>query len=140
AVVTRWSLGTGAGNRNAASRASWVRSTARVGRSAHALARYAREHGIDVVHVDGTPSCGGVGLAVARFAGVPLLVHFHELLGRYPGGRDHSPARRVVERTVARRAQRLVAVSEFIADEIRAARVARRPIDVVPTGVDIRRV
>ena len=138
AVISRWSIGAGPGKEHRGP--WWAASAPSFAMSVAGLARYARANGIDVIHVDGTPSCGGIGLAVARLARVPLVVHLHELLGRYPGGlHDHSPARRAVERQVARHADRLVAVSRFIADDVRASGSARAPIDVVPNGVDVER-
>ncbi|HYZ82204.1 MAG TPA: glycosyltransferase, partial [Solirubrobacteraceae bacterium] len=138
ARISGWGIGSRASRGGGgASHALWI---ARVGSSLRGLAHYAREQRIDVIHTDGTPSCGGIGLGLSRLTGIPLLVHFHELVGRYPGGlHEHSPLRRWVERRVTQRGDRLVAVSQFIADQVREHGGTRGPIDVVPNGVDLTR-
>jgi D-inositol-3-phosphate glycosyltransferase len=139
ARVTRWAIGSGAPHGRGAARPAQVAAAARSGRAAAGLARYMREQRIDLIHCDGTPSGGAVALAASRLAGTPLLVHLHELVGRYAGGAPHSPARRRMERVLIRRADRLVAVSAYIAEQARLEGVARRPVRVVPNGVDIER-
>src|SRR6267143_632928 len=57
AVITRWDLATRPAEPAQHSRAGIAM---RLGPSIAALARYARRQGIDIVHVDGTPSCGGI--------------------------------------------------------------------------------
>jgi D-inositol-3-phosphate glycosyltransferase len=128
--VTRWRIA-GAGRPGSAAQAATAMA---------ALARYVRRTGIDVVHCEGTASGGGTGLVISRLSRTRLLLHLHEVLGRYPGGeRQRSPMRQRVERATARRADHVVAVSEFIAADVGAAGIVRAPIDVVPNGVDLDR-
>jgi D-inositol-3-phosphate glycosyltransferase len=141
AVITGWDIATtGLGRLGRASPAARAGSVGRIATAIAGLARYVRREGIDILQCPATASGGGIALAVAKLARVPLLVHFHDLPGRYSGGQGrHSPVRRRLQRTIVRRADRLVAVSDFIAHEVRAMGVTASPIDVVPNGVDLSR-
>jgi len=140
-LITRWNIALiDRTQPNHRSPLSCVSSAARVGASVVALAQYVRKHGINIIHVDCTPSGGAIGLAISSLTRIPLLVHFHELVGRYPGTpKRHSLVRRLIEHATVRHADRLVAVSKFAADQIRAAGITRTPVDVVPNGIDLSR-
>jgi glycosyltransferase involved in cell wall biosynthesis len=130
AVVARFAFGSGRS----------ARAAARFPTTVAALVRYARREGVDVVHCASTTLASALGFAVARATGVPLVVHVHELLGRYSGGLGrHGAVRRLVTTPVARRAESLVAVSRFIAGELVAAGIPDGRVRVIPNGVDLER-
>ena len=97
------------------------------------MARYARKEGIEIVHCSGTPRAAIMGFIAARLAGARLLLHYHVLPGRYAG------PRRLLENVVSKRADRAVAVSEFLASQIPSTGIPRDKIDVVVNGVDVSR-
>jgi glycosyltransferase involved in cell wall biosynthesis len=136
AVVTRWGFGPGAGHGSLVTRA---RSSLRAVSTALRVARRARRDRIDVVHASATPYAGTLGWLVARVAGARLLLHAQELVGRYAGGAAHSPTRRRLERLILRRADAIVAVSQFVADAIGGFAGDGMPVTVVGNGVDITR-
>jgi glycosyltransferase involved in cell wall biosynthesis len=94
----------------------------------------------DVVHTH-TAKAGMLGRVAAWLAGVPLVVHtFH---GHVFHG-YFSPLRTrvfvAIERWLARRTHRLVAVSARVRDEVLAHGVGRpERFHVVPVGLDLRR-
>ena len=94
----------------------------------------------DIVHTH-TAKAGVLGRVAAWLAGVPLVVHtFH---GHVFHG-YFSPARTrvfvAIERWLARRTHRLVAVSGRVRDEVLARGVGRSDrFDVVPVGLDLQR-
>jgi len=107
-------------------------------RTLAALTRAMREFQPDIVHTH-TAKAGTLGRLAAIAAGVPARVHtFHgHLLHGY-----FSPARtRIltgVERTLARRTSRLVAVGGRVRDELLAAGIGRADqYAVVPPGVSL---
>jgi glycosyltransferase involved in cell wall biosynthesis len=102
-------------------------------RSVLALARWARREGIDVVHCAEKPRISALGYIVARYAGARLLLHYHNMPESYAG------ARPVVENAIARRADRAVAVSKFIASRIVSVGVPASKVDTVINGVNLRR-
>jgi len=89
-------------------------------------ASLARDH-IDVLHAQGHVSAA---LAAGALDGVPMLATMHVALGS--GWRWLLPVVRGL-----RAADRLTAVSEDLAR--RYGRLAGRPIEVIPTGVDLAR-
>jgi glycosyltransferase involved in cell wall biosynthesis len=94
----------------------------------------------DIVHTH-TAKAGMLGRVAAWLTGVPLVVHtFH---GHVFHG-YFSPARTrifvAIERWLARRTHRLVAVSERVRDEILARGIGRPDrFQVVPVGLDLKR-
>ena len=98
-----------------------------------AVARYARREGISIVHTAATPRTGVMGLVVARGSGARLLLHYHVIPGRYAGPRG------VAEAGIARRADRWVAVSQFMAERLTRFGIPPDRIDVVTNGTDTGR-
>jgi glycosyltransferase involved in cell wall biosynthesis len=97
------------------------------------LARQIRAIAPDVVHTHGR--VWYKASLAARLAGVPCIVHT-----------DHGRAnpdpwlQRAVDRTAARRTDTIVAVSQALADHLRARVIGPRPrIQVIPNGVDTGR-
>ena len=108
-----------------------------------AAVRLVREHGIDVVITTSPPpSVHIVGAAVKRATGVPWVADLRDSIAANPHRRAESAAVRLKERAgasvlglVARRADAVVAVSEAIAQELRALEPAG-PVQVVPNACD----
>lgn len=106
-----------------------------------ALRRLLREQRPDVLHTH-TAKAGTTGRVAALLAGrarpraVVHTFHGHVLRGYFDPTRER--AYRLVERTLARAADRLIAVSEQVRDDLLALRVAPpAKIVVVPYGFDL---
>lgn len=100
------------------------------------LVRQLRARRPHIVHTH-TAKAGALGRVAARLAGVPAVVHtFHgHLLHGYFGPRT-TRAVVVVERTLARRTDRLVAVGERVRDDLLGAGIGRPgQYRVIPPGV-----
>jgi len=103
-----------------------------------AAARIVRTEGIDVVITTSPPnSVHLVGAAVKRLTGARWVADLRDSLVAHPHRRADSLAvrlkeqsQRVVSRTVARRADAVVAASEAIADEARALDPAGRVVTI----------
>jgi glycosyltransferase involved in cell wall biosynthesis len=95
------------------------------------IRHFALDQGAQVVHVDEDYWSMVVGTAVAKAAGVPLVVHHHASPRMYTG------ARRALLLGGARLAARNVGVSRFIANELVLAGAPRT--DWVLNGVDCER-
>jgi glycosyltransferase involved in cell wall biosynthesis len=108
-----------------------------------AAIRLVREHGIDVVMTTSPPnSIHLVGLAAKRATGVRWVADLRDSLTANPHRRTESAAVRLKEkgsaavaRAVARRADAIVAASEAIADEARAAEPAGEVV-AIANGCD----
>ena len=94
----------------------------------------------DIVHTH-TAKAGMLGRVAAWLAGVPLVVHTfhgHVFQGYFSPGRTRLFV--AIERWLAGRTHRLVAVSARVREEIVARGVGRTvPFHVVPVGLDLRR-
>jgi glycosyltransferase involved in cell wall biosynthesis len=97
------------------------------------LVRYARKEQIDIVQCSAAPRTGILGFLMARLSGAKLLLHYHVIPGRYAGPRGW------VERLVAQRADRSVAVSRFLARKIVVGGIPGDKVDVVVNGADCGR-
>lgn len=128
-IIRRWKFGMSL--RGGAAQA--LRSGVHLPASMLGLVRYARAEGIDIVQCSAVPRTGFLGMALARLAGARLLLHYHVIPGRYSGPRGW------VEKWVANRADRSVAVSKFLAGKIAKAGIPAGKIDVVVNGADCRR-
>lgn len=118
-------------------RRAWLRPES-LGMYATLLARSLRiwrRHGLDAVHAGRVLPEGLVGLAVARLARVPLVVYAHgEEITAW-----RQPAKLRAMTWTYRRADRVIANSEFTRGELLKLGVAPERIELVYPGVDIER-
>jgi len=103
-----------------------------------ALVRVMRRIRPHVVHTH-TAKAGAVGRLAAMLCGVPVIVHTfhgHVLRGYFPPAK--TAAYRTIERVLARRTNRLLAVSDRVRDELLALGVGRPDqYATVPLGFDL---
>lgn len=105
------------------------------------LLRVVRREGIEVMHAHNYDGAA-VAYAVRALTGVPVVYHAHNVmsdeLGRYfraaPSRRVASALGRVLDRTVPRRADAVVALSEAVAAYLRLNGVAGERLAVIPPG------
>ena len=108
-----------------------------------AAIRIVREHGIDAVVTTSPPaSVHLIGAAVKKATGIPWVADLRDSITANPHRRAEHPAVRLKERAtssvarlVARRADAVVAVSDAIAEEIRAL-APTGPVETIPNGCD----
>ena len=103
------------------------------------LVRAFREFRPDIVHTH-TAKAGAIGRVAARIARVPVVVHtFHGHVFESYFGRRTSGAIVALERSLARRTDRIVAVSDEVArDLIQRFKVAApEKVVVIPVGVPL---
>jgi 1,2-diacylglycerol 3-alpha-glucosyltransferase len=108
-----------------------------------ALTRHLRALGLDVFHAHHPFLLGASARRLARASGRPFVFTYHTLYDRYA---HHVPlpramvARQAIQRSTAfaNTADLVLAPSDFVARRLRAQDV-RRPIEVLPTGVDLER-
>ena len=108
-----------------------------------ALTRHLRALGLDVFHAHHPFLLGASARRLARASGRPFVFTYHTLYDRYA---HHVPlpramvARQAIQRSTAfaNTADLVLAPSDFVARRLRAQGV-RRPIEVLPTGVDLER-
>jgi glycosyltransferase involved in cell wall biosynthesis len=100
----------------------------------------ARREKIDVLQCASTPYAGSLGTAVAKLSGAKLLVHYHDLVGRYSGHLgEHSRARKLAAHAMAAASDQLVTVSQFVREQGTGAGLPANKIDVVVNGVNLKR-
>ncbi len=106
------------------------------------LNRVVRRHAIDIIHAHNYEA-PLLGYVIRRFSGVPVVYHGHNLmadeLGRYferPSARRFAGyVGEFLDRTVPRRADYVVALSEVMATHLRTLGVAAERMQVIPPGV-----
>jgi glycosyltransferase involved in cell wall biosynthesis len=106
------------------------------------LLQVVREHAIDVIHAHNYEA-PLLGYIVRRLTGVPVVYHGHNLMSDELGRYFESAAVRrlatvlggVLDRSVPRRADYVVALSEAMATHLRAHGVPAERIEVIPPGV-----
>ena len=136
ATIRRWNFGQGLRG----SRVNNLRSAVHVPASLVALARYARREGIDIVQCSPTPLAGTLGLSLARLSGARMLAHCQVIARDYGLPKGKAGPRQIFETAVLRRADHLVAISGFLANQIRdVTGISPGKIDVVVNGVDLDR-
>ncbi len=103
-----------------------------------ALWRYMRAYRPHIVHTH-TSKAGFVGRIAAGLARVPIVIHtFHGHV--FEGYFKAAPATFIVllERFLARRSDKIIAISEHLRDDLTARKVApREKLEVVPLGLDL---
>jgi glycosyltransferase involved in cell wall biosynthesis len=104
------------------------------------LVRLLRHVRPDVVHTH-TAKAGALGRVAARLAGVPVVVHtYHGHVFRGYFSPKRTRLFLAIERWLARRTDRLLAVSETVRRELLELGVGRPDrMDAVPVGLDLER-
>jgi len=105
---------------------------ARILMSARRVARYIREHGIELVHCH-LPVAGAVGRLAGRMTGVPVIYTEHNKQERY------HPWTRALNRLTWRWQELVIAVSDDVANSIAQHMGSHVPVEVVLNGVDLDR-
>jgi glycogen synthase len=103
-----------------------------------ALKTLRREHRYDIVEV---PECGAEGLLVNNRMRIPTLVKFHSparlIMQFYDVQKADVAMCSIVEGIGMRRASAFSSCSQFLADEVEKKLGIRRPIRVIPNGIDV---
>jgi glycosyltransferase involved in cell wall biosynthesis len=102
------------------------------------LRKIARQFAFDVLEM---PECGAEGLLVNYFTRTPTVVKFHSPAQLIMGNYDVTRADRVlcgsIETLAFRGATGFTAGSRFLATEVRNRLGVRRPVTVIPNGIDL---
>jgi glycogen(starch) synthase len=102
------------------------------------LAKLLKRHPLDLIEM---PECGAEGLLVGRLQDVPSVIKFHSPAGLIMGSYDVPQADRIfcpfLEKVAIRGIPNYTSASAFLADQVREKLGVRRPITVVPNGVDL---
>jgi len=105
---------------------------------AAAVRRLEREHRFDAIEM---PECGAEGLLVTRIAAAPTVVRLHSPARLIMPMYDVRPLDRWLcarlEVPALRRANAVTSSSRFLRDAAVATLGVRRPIDVLPNGIDV---
>lgn len=104
----------------------------------HALRQLRRQHRFDVVEM---PECGGEGLLVNRLTRERTLVRFHSpaalIMPFYDVERADITWCSRVEGLAMKSADALTSCSGFLAGEVARELGVRKPITVIPNGIDV---
>jgi glycosyltransferase involved in cell wall biosynthesis len=103
-------------------------------RPALEIARIVRREGYRLIHGH-TARTAMIGAAAARLAGVPFVYHVHSPTSRNTTRRWSDRINAMVERFSLRRAARLIAVSDSLADEMIRQGIPPERVNVVHNGV-----
>jgi 1,2-diacylglycerol 3-alpha-glucosyltransferase len=106
------------------------------------LYQVVRRHRVDLIHAHNYEA-PALSYFVRFLLGIPVVYHAHNLMGDELAYYFESPLARwlarllgeQLDRSVPRRADRVVALSNAMADELRANGVAAERIEVIPPGV-----
>ena len=97
-----------------------------------------RRHKYDIVEM---PECGAEGLLVTNLLRLPALVKFHSpsqlIMHHYDVRRSDITFCSFLEKMGMRGADAFTSCSRFLADEVRDKLRMRRPIRVIPNGIDL---
>jgi glycosyltransferase involved in cell wall biosynthesis len=95
-------------------------------------------HGYDVVEM---PECGGEGWMVNHLSGLNTVVRFHSparlIMETYDVPRRDVVGCGAIEKLAMLGAGAFTSCSQFLADEVRTQLHVRRPIEVIPNGIDL---
>jgi glycosyltransferase involved in cell wall biosynthesis len=87
------------------------------------------------------PECGAEGLIVNHLTRIPTVVKFHSpaqlIMGDYDVTRADHVLCGIVERVAFRGALGYTAGSRFLAQEVKGRLGVRRPVTVIPNGIDL---
>jgi glycosyltransferase involved in cell wall biosynthesis len=101
---------------------------------ARKIARIVRREGYQLIHGH-TARTAMVGALASRLAGVPFVYHVHSPTSRNSNRRLADRFSALVERLSLRKAARLIAVSESLAEEMIRQGISSKRISVVHNGV-----
>ena len=97
-----------------------------------------RHETFDIVEA---PECGADAAAVSTLLRVPVAVRFHSparlIMGTYKTPKADRELTAAVERIAISRARVRTACSRFVAEEVADKMGVRRPIHVIPNGIDL---
>ena len=104
----------------------------------HALRMLEQKHKFDVLEM---PECGAEGLLINSFAGIPTVVRFHSpsrlIMSMYDVPKADIRMCSWLEQRAIVRATAMTSCSKFLADEVHAKLGIRKPIQVIPNGIDL---
>ena len=117
----------------------WSRNRLEIGLSMYrALKPLMRQHRYDLIEM---PECGAEGWLVNHFTPATTLVRFHSpsrlIMRYYDVRRADVELCSGLERLAINGARSLSACSRFVADELRREMGLRRPVRVIPNGIDL---
>jgi len=102
------------------------------------LATLLDHHAFDIVEM---PECGAEGWIINHLSGVRTVVRFHSPARLIMGDYDVRPADitlcSTVERLAMSGADSFTSCSQFLADEVTTKLGVRKPIEVIPNGIDL---
>ena len=103
-----------------------------------ALAILKRRYRFDVLEM---PECGAEGCLITSWSKTPAVVRFHSpsrlIMPFYDTPRADQMMCSLLERRAIRRATALTSCSQFLADEVRIVMGVRKPVSVIPNGIDL---
>ena len=104
----------------------------------HALKTLRRTHRFDVLEM---PECGAEGCLINSLVDIPTVVRFHSpsrlIMPFYDVPRADHVLCSQLEQHAIRRATAFTSCSAFLAGEIRTRMGIRRPVQVIPNGIDL---
>jgi glycosyltransferase involved in cell wall biosynthesis len=120
-------------------RLHWTRNRLENGFSMYlGLKELARRWDFDLLEM---PECGAEGLLVNHMMGIPAVVKFHSPAKLIMGAYDVTATDRAlcagIERLGFSGARGYTACSRFMATEVRRQLGVRRPVSVIPNGIDL---
>jgi glycosyltransferase involved in cell wall biosynthesis len=122
------------------SRAWWFQN--RVTTAAATYKALRREHDRKPFDFVEAPECGADAMVSTTLLRVPTMVRFHSpaklIMGLYETSRTDRELTAFAEQIAINQAQLLTSCSQFLADEVRNGMGERKPIHVVPNGIDVQ--
>ena len=117
----------------------WAKNRLQTAANSIAALRAELKHGsFDVVEM---PECGGEGALLNHLIDLPTVVRLHSpaelIMQTYPTGAPDRMLTAVVERLGISGARTITACSHWVANEVRSRMGIKRPISVIPNGIDL---
>jgi glycogen(starch) synthase len=120
-------------------RAWWFQN--RVTTAADAFAVLAKAHAKKPFDFVEAPECGADAMVTTTLLAIPTAIKFHSparlIMGIYDTPKIDRVLTGVAEQLAINQAQVLTSCSRFLADEVHAKMGERKPIHVVPNGIDV---